>query len=175
MSNCMFEATLQRIEIECNCVPRYFSELVPEIEICNGPGASCMKKLLNLMGDYRTVFDNGTEKVCLANCIDQQYDVRVTSASYANKLAFLQSPEFCLVYEKLLKSCQTEKRFTLEESYSDICSLLASSHANSHANNHGDWHKNSSCIKVLCNWYITSQEDAVESFHDRRRTLHNNG
>ena len=126
MSNCMFEATLQRIEKECNCVPRYFSELVPEIEVCQGPSALCMQKLLNLMGDFRTVYDNGTDtdEPCLANCMDQKYDVRVTSAAYANKLAFVQSPEFCLVYEKLLKSCQSEKRFTLEESYSDICSLL---------------------------------------------------
>ena len=135
MSNCMFEATLQRIETECNCVPRYFSSIVPEIEVCQGQRISCMKKLLDVVGDYRTVFDNGVEKVCLANCIDQKYDVRVTSAAYANKLAFVQSPEFCLVYEKVLKSCQTEKKFTLEENYPDICSLLT----------------NSSCMKVICN------------------------
>ena len=124
MSNCLFEATLQRIEKECNCVPRYFSDVVPEIDVCQGQKTLCMKKLLDVMGDYRTVLENGIKKVCLANCIDQKYDVRVTSAAYANKLAFVQSPEFCLVYEKLLKSCQSEKRFTLEETYSDICSLL---------------------------------------------------
>ena len=151
MSNCMFEATLQRIEIECNCVPRYFSELVPEIEVCKGPRASCMKKLLDLMGDYRTVFDNGTEKVCLANCIDQKYDVRVTSAAYANILAFVQSPEFCLVYEKLLKSCQNEKRFTLEERYSDICSLLT----------------NSSCMKVICNMYVMLSKNPFKPIVDQ--------
>ena len=132
MSNCLFEATLQRIEKECNCVPRYFSDVVPELEVCQGQRTSCMNKFFDLMGDDRTVFENGIEKVCLANCIDQKYDVRVTSAAYANKLAFIHSPAFCLVYEKVLKSCQTEKRFTLEENYPDICSLL----------------KNSNCTKV---------------------------
>ena len=136
MSNCLFEATLQRIEIECNCVPRYFSDVVPETEVCQGQKTLCMKKLLDVMGDYRTVFENGIEKVCLANCIDQKYDVRVTSAAYANKLAFVQSPEFYLVYEKVFKSCQTEKRFTLEENYPDICSLLS----------------NTSCTKV-CTYF----------------------
>ena len=28
---------------------------------------------------------------------------------------------------------------------------------------------------MVLEWYITSQEGAVESFHDRMRTLHNNG
>ena len=93
-----------------------------------------MKKLLDVMGDYRTVLENGIKKVCLANCIDQKYDVRVTSAAYANKLAYVQSPEFCQVYDKVMKSCQTEKKFTLEESYPNICSLLM----------------NSSCTKVCC-------------------------
>ena len=134
MSNCLFEATLQQIEKECNCVPRYFSNVVPEIDVCQGQKTLCMKKLLDVMGDYRTVLENGIKKVCLANCIDQKYDVRVTSAAYANKLAYVQSPEFCQVYDKVMKSCQTEKKFTLEESYPNICSLLM----------------NSSCTKVCC-------------------------
>ena len=124
MSNCLFEATLQRIEKECNCVPRYFASEVPEIEICQGQSVLCMKELLDLIGDNRTVLDNGIEKVCLANCIDQKYDVKVTSSTYPNKQSFVQSKEFCLVYEKILKSCQTEKRITLEEQYPNICKLL---------------------------------------------------
>ena len=70
MSNCLFEATLQRIEKQCKCVPRYFSDEAPEIEVCQGLGISCMNDLLDVMGDNRTVFDNGMEMVCLANCID---------------------------------------------------------------------------------------------------------
>ena len=51
MSNCLFEATLQQIEKECNCVPRYFSDVVPEIDVCQGQKTLCMKKLLDVMGD----------------------------------------------------------------------------------------------------------------------------
>ena len=68
MSNCLFEATLQRIEKECNCVPRYFASEVPEIEICQGQSVLCMKELLDLIGDNRTVLDNGIEKVFFNLC-----------------------------------------------------------------------------------------------------------
>ena len=127
MSNCLFEATLQRIEKQCECVPRYFADEAPEIEVCQGLGISCMNDLLDVMGDNRTVYDNGMEMVCLANCIDQKYDVKVTAATYPNKQAFIQSSEFCLVHDKLVKSCQNEKRFTLEEVYPNMCNLLADS------------------------------------------------
>ena len=86
-----------------------------------------MNDLLNVMGDNRTVFDNGMEMVCLANCIDQKYDAKVTSATYPNRRAFIQSSEFCLVHDKLVKSCQNEKRITLEEIYPNLCNLLADS------------------------------------------------
>ena len=35
--------------------------------------------------------------------------------------------------------------------------------------------KNYSTKPSIKKWYITSLEEAMESFHDRRRTLHNNG
>ena len=127
MSNCLFEASLQMIEKQCKCVPRYFADEAPEIEVCQGLGISCMKDLLDVMGDNRTVFDNGMEMVCLANCIDQKYDVKVTSATYPNKHTFIHSSEFCLVHDKLVKSCQNEKRITLEEIYPNLCNLLADS------------------------------------------------
>ena len=127
MSNCLFEASLQMIEKQCKCVPRYFADEAPEIEVCQGLGISCMNDLLNVMGDNRTVFDNGMEMVCLANCIDQKYDAKVTSATYPNRRAFIQSSEFCLVHDKLVKSCQNEKRITLEEIYPNLCNLLADS------------------------------------------------
>ena len=61
---------------------------------------------------------------CLANCIDQSYDVKITSAAYPNHLVFIESSEFCIIYNKLLKSCQTEKKITLEEQYPNMCKIL---------------------------------------------------
>ena len=69
-------------------------------------------------------------KECLANCIDQAYDVKITSASYPNHLAFIESSEFCIIYDKLLKACQMEKYFTLEERYPNICEILVENGTN---------------------------------------------
>ena len=64
MSNCLYEATLQNIEKSCNCVPTYFADEAPGVDVCVGKNKSCMTKLMKLMGDNRTVFDSdGTEKV----------------------------------------------------------------------------------------------------------------
>ena len=63
MSNCLFEATLQNIEEECKCVPRYFAEEAPGVEICMGKSKLCMGRLNKLMGDDRFIYDNGTKKV----------------------------------------------------------------------------------------------------------------
>ena len=64
MSNCLFEATLQSIEAQCNCVPRYFAEEVgPDVSICAGKSISCMSNLKDLMGDNRSVIDGGQPKV----------------------------------------------------------------------------------------------------------------
>ena len=61
---------------------------------------------------------------CLANCIDQKYDATMTHASYPNHNSYLKSSDFCIVYNKLLKSCQSEKKLILDESYPDLCELL---------------------------------------------------
>ena len=61
---------------------------------------------------------------CLANCIDQKYDARMTHASYPNHNSYHKSSDFCIVYNKLLKSCQSEKKLILDESYPDLCELL---------------------------------------------------
>ena len=66
MSNCLYEATLQNIEKSCNCVPNFFANEAPGVDICLGQKKLCMNELMKLMGDKRTVIDNnGIEKV---NC-----------------------------------------------------------------------------------------------------------
>ena len=39
-------------------------------------------------------------------------------------MAFIESSEFCIIYDKLLKVCQTEQSVTLEEHYPNICKIL---------------------------------------------------
>ncbi len=65
MSNCLFESTLQQIERECNCTPKYYVDTVEGFEACEGKKKKCMNKMLGEMGDYRTVLDKEEVKVRL--------------------------------------------------------------------------------------------------------------
>ena len=46
MSNCLFEATLQRVESECGCTPKNFISVVDGFEPCSGLAKKCMKDLM---------------------------------------------------------------------------------------------------------------------------------
>ncbi len=48
MSNCIFEATLQQIEVECNCTPKNFIDIVKDFEACTGEGKRCMNRFLQV-------------------------------------------------------------------------------------------------------------------------------
>ena len=63
MSNCLFEATLQKIESECNCTPKYFTDIVEGWEACEGPAKQCMTKLIGEMGESRSIQDREVTKV----------------------------------------------------------------------------------------------------------------
>ena len=59
ISNCLFEATLQKIEEDCHCVPTYFQDTVPDVPVCTGPSLNCMKKLKDEMGSIKHIIDRG--------------------------------------------------------------------------------------------------------------------
>ncbi len=63
MSNCLFEATLQEVENQCNCTPKYYVDIAQGYEACEGKQKKCMNKLMTEMGDKRSVIDRGEEKV----------------------------------------------------------------------------------------------------------------
>ena len=63
MSNCLFEATLQKIEEDCACTPKYFVDIVEGFEPCEGKQKQCMNLLMAEMGDSRSVLDRGELKV----------------------------------------------------------------------------------------------------------------
>ena len=62
MSNCLFEATLQEVEKQCNCSPKYFTD-ISGYEACEGKAKKCMNLLMVEMGDKRTVVDGAEVKV----------------------------------------------------------------------------------------------------------------
>jgi hypothetical protein len=90
MSNCLFEATLQKVERECNCTPRFFIDVVEGFKACEGKNKLCMNALTDEMGSVRTIDDNGVTKTCLAACIDQTHSFLVTEAAYPNVMSFYQ-------------------------------------------------------------------------------------
>ena len=145
MSNCLFEATMQRIESECKCVDKYFAVLIKEQPVCTGQKKLCMTNLKQTMGDTRSIMDRGVKKVCrfnisiitlyfthiyavcqtcLAACEDQKYRVLVTQATYPNLQSFVKSEDFCMVYNKLKKACGNDHRKSLTERYPDLCPVL---------------------------------------------------
>ena len=63
MSNCLFEATLQEVEKQCNCTPKYFVDISPGYDACEGKRKKCMNQLMVEMGDKRDVLDGDEVKV----------------------------------------------------------------------------------------------------------------
>ena len=69
MSNCLFEATLQRIEEECGCTPKYFVDIIEGFETCEGIQKQCMKLHMEEMGELRIIKDQGIFKVRTQQCL----------------------------------------------------------------------------------------------------------
>lgn len=63
MSNCLFEATLQQIESNCNCTPKYYLDVVQGFNACEGTQRKCMNDLLLEIGRQKTFYDKGVKKV----------------------------------------------------------------------------------------------------------------
>ena len=73
MSNCLYEATLQKISKECGCNPIKFFKVDESFTACEDAKRHCMQKHLEDMGVERTITDGGLEKECWAACADQTY------------------------------------------------------------------------------------------------------
>ncbi len=124
MTNCLFESTIQKIETDCQCTPKSYLHISPDMEVCEGKKKKCMNKLKHNMGDYRFVVDRGETKVCLAACIDQQHKVLVTSAAYPNLQSFVTNEEFCVILEKLEFACNSDRIESLAERHPLLCDII---------------------------------------------------
>ena len=63
MSNCLLEATLQKIENDCKCTPQFFLNTVTGFEPCEGMQKKCMNSHMADMGEQRVIVDRGERKV----------------------------------------------------------------------------------------------------------------
>ena len=64
-------------------------------------------------------------KPCLAACQDQLNLVTETSSSFPNSQTFHRREEFCLVVQKLVRTCSTVKAAALTDAYPTICEYLS--------------------------------------------------
>ena len=69
-------------------------------------------------------------QICLANCVDYKFDVRTTASAYPSIATFTDSPDFCLIFNKLENSCQSTKKERLNDSYNGICDIIENNNAN---------------------------------------------
>ena len=78
ISNCLFEATYQKVLENCKCTPYFHWAGVKEYRnFCRGPSLLCMNEILSRLGEFNEVVDNTdtsvppTKKRCLAACENQ--------------------------------------------------------------------------------------------------------
>ena len=122
MNNCMLESYVQKVEELCNC-----SDVVAEtkpLDVCTGDGVTCIG--VNDIGQENGIRNKGQHMPCLANCNDIVYSTSVSTATYNNvrNFNYYYGYEFCLVLKKIMRSCNTFKKLSLNERYPGICTNL---------------------------------------------------
>lgn len=98
---------------KCSCYPGY---LRPSNKSCQGESLSCFRDVLyhlgyfrniksflkpNFLGQYRTIIDGGRKKTCMSACVDQTFDVAVSSNSFPSRESFNHRKFFCKVVRKV--------------------------------------------------------------------------
>ena len=118
---------------DCDCTPFFHTLGARKCpRLCHGPSLLCMNKILDQIGEYREVEvedknSHGKKRMakCLEACEDQQNEVAVTSSRLPNRQTMLKWSDFCIVMEKLKKSCShVWKRIDLDRQYPSLCPLL---------------------------------------------------
>ncbi|TRY75809.1 hypothetical protein TCAL_07005 [Tigriopus californicus] len=124
MSNCLFEATLQKIEETCGCTPVKYIDVVEGFEACEGAEKECMNNLINFMGQERWIEDGDEIKECLAACQDQKHTFLVTGSVFPSSESFHLSDDYCKVFNKVRHSCSMDRRITLDQWNPAFCPTL---------------------------------------------------
>ena len=109
---------------------------------CLGLQLTCMNDILKAIGKYNTV--GPEKKPCLAACEDQvcvcMYvsprnpntftlcpqvnSVSVSSSNFPNRETFIKRDDFCILVNKLIKTCTRNKYYVLQKYYPEICNYI---------------------------------------------------
>ena len=109
-------AYLQQVSLKCNCTfGAEFNACILKTKVCaneNGLG----------LGKHQSILSNGKNLTCYARCNDQTYATSVSTSNYPNLQTFPYFGfDFCLVMQKIARSCQGIKKSALEDKYPGIC------------------------------------------------------
>ena len=88
---------------------------MPSNNSCQGESLSCFRDVLYDLGHFqnnvigiklslgqnRTIIDGGKEKTCMSACVDQTFDVTVSSNSFPSRESFNHRKSFCKVVRKV--------------------------------------------------------------------------
>ena len=156
ISNCLFEATYEKVLEICNCTPYFhWGGVRKQPAFCRGKSLLCMNDILSKIGEYTEVENVDPESgevknmTCLAACEDQQNNVAMTTSKFPNRQTLMEWPDFCLLVGKLWKLCnQSWKRVDLDIFYPNLCSLLKKM-LEHHSFTLGDFKDNGKCKKMF--------------------------
>ena len=116
-----------QILTQCNCTPSFHAlGLKERPALCLGFGLTCMNRIIRAIGKYKTVGQLGQDRrPCMAACQDQVNAVSVTSSNFPNRETFVEREEFCILVDKLIRTCKSKgKYYVLSKFYPNLCHLL---------------------------------------------------
>ena len=136
MTNCLVEAQIQKLEEICKCTPPHAP--IAHYDICQADTSywKCLTENYVDIGQVTRFKQNEQMLECYTNCNDQPYDFTFTATKFSLRK---DGWKLCLVIQKILRTCQSFKRVTLNESYPGICEGLAvfdNEHLNCYENFH---------------------------------------
>ena len=108
MSNCLYEATLQKVEADCACTPAKFVDIVEGYNACEGAGKRCMLNIMDKMGAEIFIDDAGERKRCLAACEDQKHTFLVSQSVFPNRQSFHKVRIWFYPQSMLMRLCGTQ-------------------------------------------------------------------
>ena len=126
LQNCMYNALMQRVAEQCNCILYlgydYVKDKHPKLDICYGSQKlHCAITLLNRLGnaklDMVTYDTSGKNITCRERCEVQQNDFTISNLIYPHIQTFQDHWDLCLIMEKIGKICKDLNRSEVFERY----------------------------------------------------------
>ena len=127
MDNCFYEALLQRIVEDCQCVHYLDYKIVtkshPKLNVCKKEKLYCANNLMSDLGNESLEMNfasdvKGVKKKCLPRCEVQTNDFILSQLLYPHTQTFKFHSDVCLITQKIHNICKNStKRKVFEKHY----------------------------------------------------------